>query len=73
MFRRGTLLNLSFLLLLIALPLISFGTMRENTALWGTGLALFFLGFLIPLLLRFVPAQPAAQPDDEPDVGEEPS
>jgi hypothetical protein len=70
--RRATLLNLSFLLLLIALPVISFGSVREAPAVWGTGLALFFLGFAIPLVLRFIPSRPQP-PEDEPDVGEEPS
>jgi hypothetical protein len=68
---RGTILDISFVLLLVALPIISFGTVREAAALWGLGLALLVAGFLIPLLLRYIPIR--TEPEDEPDVFEEPS
>jgi hypothetical protein len=68
---RGKILDISFLLLLAALPIISFGTIREEPFLWGVGLALLIAGFLIPLLLRFFPVR--TEPEDEPDVFEEPS
>jgi hypothetical protein len=68
---RGTILDISFVLLLVSLPVISFGTVREVPALWGIGLALLVTGFLIPLLLRYIPVR--TEPEDEPDVFEEPS
>lgn len=68
---RGTLLDISFVLLLVGLPLISFGTAANNQTLWVLGLLLLIAGFLIPLLLRFIPVE--AKPEDEPDVFEEPS
>lgn len=69
--RRETLLNLAFILLLVALPLISLGAVQETPLIWGIGLALLLAGFLIPLLLRFAPIR--SDPKDEPDVGEEPT
>jgi hypothetical protein len=68
---RGKILDISFILLLAALPIISFGTIREEAVFWGLGLALLIVGFLIPLLLRFIPVR--TEPEDEPDVFEEPS
>jgi hypothetical protein len=68
---RGTLLDISFVLLLLGLPLISFGTVANNSTLWGMGLVLLIAGFLIPLFLRFIPLE--NKPEDEPDVFEEPS
>lgn len=66
---RALLLDASFVMLLASLPLISLGTIRENQALWGVGLLLLLAGFLIPLLLRFIPVR--TKPEDEPDVQEE--
>jgi hypothetical protein len=68
---RALLLDASFVMLLAALPLISFGTVRENTTLWVLGLVLLLAGFLVPLLLRFIPVR--TDSNDEPDVHEEPS
>jgi hypothetical protein len=68
---RGTILDISFVLLLVALPLISLGTINENPSLWVLGVVLLLAGFGIPLLLRFLPVQ--NPPEEEPDVFEEPS
>jgi hypothetical protein len=69
--RRSTILNISFLLMLVALPLISLGTVNNQTAVWILGAILLVVGLLIPPLLRLRPA--ANDPKDEPDVEEEPS
>ena len=68
---RNRLLNAGFVMLLLALPLISIGTRREATAVWAAGLLVLGAGFLVPLALRFRAAPTA--PENEPDVGEEPS
>ena len=68
---RGSLLDISFVLLLVSLPLISFGATQDNRALWIIGMILLAGGFLIPLLLRYIPLE--SKPEDEPDVFEEPS
>jgi hypothetical protein len=68
---RGTFLDISFVLLLLGLPLISFGTIAGSQPMWVVGLVLLIAGFLIPLLLRFLPVE--SKPEDEPDVFEEPS
>jgi hydrogenase-4 membrane subunit HyfE len=69
--RRAILLDLAFVLLLVGLPLISFGATRDETVVWIIGFVVLAAGFVLPLALRFVPAhQP---PEDEPDVFEEPS
>ncbi len=69
--RRIAALDIAFLMLLIALPLISLGTMNDRPVVWWIGLAILVLGFVIPLGLRFV--RLVSRPEDEPDVGEEPS
>ncbi|NLF15560.1 MAG: hypothetical protein GX597_27545 [Anaerolineaceae bacterium] len=69
--RRVTALDIAFLMLLVALPLLSLGTMNDQPVMWWIGLAILLLGFIIPLALRFVAL--ASSPEDEPDVGEEPS
>ncbi len=68
---RSRLMNAGFLLLFAALPLISAGTQRDATVVWAVGLLVLAAGFMVPLILRFGLA-PAA-PEDEADVGEEPS
>lgn len=68
---RGILLSTAFVMLLAALPLISFGSVEGATALWGIGLVVLAGGFALPLALRFLHALQTAE--DEPDVGEEPS
>jgi hypothetical protein len=68
---RALLLDVAFLLLLVALPLVSLGAVQGVVLLWGSGLVLLVVGFGLPLGLRFVAVpQP---PEDEPDVHEEPS
>lgn len=68
---RSRVLDLAFVLLLTALPLISLGATRGTELIWIIGLVVLAGGFLLPLALRFVHVpQP---PQDEPDVGEEPS
>jgi hypothetical protein len=68
--RRFSVLNLAFLMLLVAIPMISFGALNDATALWVAGLIVLLIGFLIPIVLRFVHL--VVKPKDEPDVGEEP-
>jgi hypothetical protein len=68
---RATLLDISFVMLLVALPLISFGSVRETPLLWGIGFAFLIIGFLIPVILRFIPVH--TTPEDEPELFEEPS
>ena len=68
--RRFSVLNLAFLMLLAAIPTISIGALNDSAALWAVGLIVLLTGFLIPIVLRFVPV--AVEPKDEPDVGEEP-
>jgi hypothetical protein len=69
--RRVIALDIAFLMLLVALPLISLGTVNDQPALWWAGFLVLILGFVIPLGLRFI--RLVSAPEDEPDVGEEPS
>jgi hypothetical protein len=69
--RRISILNIAFMLLLAALPLISLGTVNDQPLLWQFGLLLLVVGLLIPPALRLRSA--VVDPKDEPDVGEEPS
>ena len=68
--RRFSVINLAFLMLLAAIPMISIGALNDATALWAVGLIVLLTGFLIPIVLRFVHL--VVTPKDEPDVGEEP-
>jgi hypothetical protein len=68
--RRFSILNLAFLMLLAAIPMISIGALNDAAALWAVGLIVLLIGFLIPIVLRFVHL--VVTPKDEPDVGEEP-
>jgi len=52
--RRFSVLNLAFLMLLAAIPIISIGALNASTALWGVGLLLLVVGFVIPIALRFI-------------------
>ena len=47
--------NISFVLMLIAFPLVSIGMTNDQPVLWWAGLAALTLGALIPPVLRFVP------------------
>ena len=69
--RRGVFLNIAFLLLLAALPLISIGSSGGRPLLWQTGFTLLLAGLLIPPALRL--RKTVSDTRDEPDVGEEPS
>ena len=69
--RRFSVLNLAFLMLLAAIPSVSFGALNNATAAWTVGFILLLAGFIIPIVLRFIHVP--APPKDEPDVGEEPS
>lgn len=69
--RRATILDLAFVLLLLALPLISVGTVNDRALLWQIGLLLLVVGLLIPPALRLSKAVSDAR--DYPDVEEEPS
>ncbi len=68
---RNRLMNAGFVMLLAALPLISVGSWRDKTVVWVAGLLLLAAGFTVPLVLRFGLAP--TSPEDEADVGEEPS
>jgi len=69
--RRTTILDIAFVLLLLALPLISVGTVNDRALLWQVGLLLLVVGLLIPPALRL--GQAVSDADELPDVGEEPS
>ncbi len=69
--RRTTLLDLAFVLLLLALPLISFGTVNDWALMWLVGLLLLVVGLLIPPALRL--RMPVSDASEYPDVEEEPS
>ncbi len=69
--RRTTILSIAFILLLLALPLISLGTINETPWMWWLGLAMLAVGLLTPPVMRLRHAVRDAR--DEPDVGEEPS
>lgn len=65
-------LSLSMLLLLVAFPLISFGTMQGPPLLWWLGLLALVVGGLIPPAARFLaagqskpPPTRAGMPEDE--------
>jgi len=68
--RRFSVLNLAFLMLLAAIPIISSGALNDAVALWAVGLLLLVVGFVIPVVIRFAHLLTPAK--DEPDVGEEP-
>ena len=68
--RRSMILNIAFVLVLAALPLISAGTANDQSWLWQLGFLLLLLGLLIPPALRLRRSVP--DPSDEPDVAEEP-
>ncbi len=69
--RRTTILSIAFVLLLLALPLISLGTINEVAWMWWLGLGLLAVGLLTAPVLRLAHAVREAR--DEPDVGEEPT
>lgn len=69
--RRTTILSIAFVLLLIALPLISIGSINNQAWLWQLGFLLLMLGLLTPPALRLRKTVQDAR--DEPDVGEEPT
>ena len=69
--RRTTILSIAFIMLLLALPLISLGTINETPWMWWLGLAMLTVGLLTPPVMRMRHAARDAR--DEPDVGEEPS
>ena len=69
--RRLTILSTAFILMLVALPLISYGTVNDQSWLWQLGFLLLLVGLLTPPALRLL--KTPTDPRDEPDVGEEPS
>lgn len=69
--RRLTILSIAFIVLLIALPLISIGTVNNQALLWQLGFLMLLVGLLTPPVLRLRKNPQDAQ--DEPDVGEEPT
>jgi predicted cobalt transporter CbtA len=68
--------GIAFVLFLVALPLISFGTTEGQEALWWIGLALIVIAGILPPLTRFVPLaddedEDEEEADEEGDAGEE--
>ena len=45
--------GIAFVLILLVLPVVSFGTMAESELVWGFGLVLLLLGSLVPLVMEF--------------------
>lgn len=45
--------GIAFVLILLVLPVVSYGTMAENEIVWIFGLALLLVGSLIPLVMEF--------------------
>jgi hypothetical protein len=70
--RRLTILSIAFVLLLIALPLISIGATNGPALLWQLGFVLLLIGLLTPPALRLL-RRTIQDERDEPDVGEEPT
>lgn len=50
---KDKLLAVSLVLMLLTLPLVSYGTVNDVTFAWWLGLALLFIGGLIPPVSRF--------------------
>ena len=69
--RRTTILSIGFILLLIALPLISIGAVNGPALLWQLGFALLLIGLLVPPGLRL--RKTIKDKLDESDVGEGPT
>ncbi len=49
--------NVSFVLMLVAFPLISLGTMDGPPVLWWIGLAALTIASLMPPVMRFLPSK----------------
>lgn len=62
----------AFVLFLIALPLLSVGTVEEQELLWYAGLAMIVIAGVLPPLGRFV-GQPEDDEEDEADEADEPA
>ncbi|MDG5821811.1 hypothetical protein [Natronococcus sp. A-GB7] len=45
--------GIAFVLILLVLPVVSYGTMAENEIVWAFGLLLLLLGSLVPLATEF--------------------
>jgi hypothetical protein len=63
---------IAFVLFLIALPLLSFGTVEEQEVLWYVGLAMIVVAGVLPPLGRFLgeeedEEEEATEADDEAD------
>ncbi|HUG47493.1 MAG TPA: hypothetical protein VMP67_03670 [Candidatus Limnocylindria bacterium] len=59
---------MAFVLFLLALPLLSFGTLQDQQLLWYTGLAMVVVAGVLPPLARFVgPDETADATDDGTD------
>jgi hypothetical protein len=59
---------IAFVLFLVALPLLSFGTVEDTEPLWMVGLGLILIAGLIPPILRYAPI---GDDDDEEEDEEE--
>ncbi|HSK93504.1 MAG TPA: hypothetical protein VLA76_05545 [Candidatus Angelobacter sp.] len=59
--------GVAFVLFLVALPLISFGSTGGNDSLWWIGLGLLVVAGVLPPITRFVPL--ADEDEDEAEAG----
>lgn len=62
--------NLSLVLMLVALPLISVGTTGDRPLLWWAGMLSLLAGAAIPPVLRFVPIKEKPHKAHATDLGE---
>lgn len=69
---RLAFLVVSLLLMLVSLPVLSFGTDQDQQAVWIGGLTLLTAGGVIPPLLRFTkPAKTGDDGGDQDDADEQ--
>jgi hypothetical protein len=59
--------GIAFLVMLVSLPLIAFGSTGDTAALWLTGLVLLGLALVVPTATRWTGAD--ADDDGEEDQG----
>lgn len=45
--------GIAFVLILLVLPVVSYGTMAQDELIWGFGLLLLLVGSLVPLVTEF--------------------
>lgn len=62
---KQTVLNITFIILLIPFFLISIGMESDSTLLWWSGLILLGIGAVIPTITRFVYEDPEEEENQE--------